>query len=194
MAHCRGREKPGYLTAEVGEGPTCPALSLQQVTWLSFDLCNEPVAVLLDRTHRWCVSCGHGGVKQSGWWVLLLCLQILLRAFPFFVVLLVLFFLINDSFLAFVTSSSLLVGGTTQSSRHLLPALPVPEDWREDPVSRQGHLWLWFISVLEMSRNWSFHCPQNSEQPLDLVKTKGTLVCSLLIHCTSSLALQDANG
>lgn len=83
MAHCRGREKPGYLTAEVGEGPTCPALSLQQVTCLSFDLCNEPVAVLLDRAHRWCMSCGHGGVKQSGWWVLLLCLQILLRAVSF---------------------------------------------------------------------------------------------------------------
>lgn len=55
----------------------------------------------------------------------------------FFVVLLVLFFLINDSFLAFVTSSSLLVVGTTQSSRHLLPALPVPEDGWEDPVCLQ---------------------------------------------------------
>lgn len=54
-------------------------------------------------------------------------------------------FLINDSFLAFVTSSSLLVVGTTQSYHHLLPALPVPEDRRTLSISRQGHLWLWFI-------------------------------------------------
>lgn len=104
------------------------------------------------------------------------------------------FFLINDSFLAFVTSSSLLVVGTKWSSRPLPPALPVQEtDFRKPlSVSRWGPLQLWFS--LQMSENGGFCCPQNSKQPLGLVKTRSTPIYSLLSSCTSFLALQDANG